>query len=174
MAAALRAVHFGASHAIRAVHGRPERTRERRIETRPPGARLELRVVGEQLLAAAGARERAGALLGQERAAPRPLGRVVPQDLVLLRRQDSLPLVVGFLNRKLFGHHFSTLPQSKPNFGFSRGPLIVIGRMAPLPFSRKMGSNGLRKKPLMPPAASETVAFMANVPAKSSCWLRSP
>src|SRR5215831_12083812 len=104
MAAALRAVDLGARHAVAAIDRRANRTGQRREEARPAGARVELRVVDEEVLPAAGAGERAGALLGVERTAAGALGRVLPEDLILLGRQDPAPLIVGLLNGKVVGH----------------------------------------------------------------------
>src|SRR5215471_9404337 len=103
MAAAPRAVHFGARHAVGAIDGRADRPWMRRVETRPAGPRIEFRFVGEELLPAAGARKRPLALFGVERTAARTLRRVAAQDLILLRRQDPPPLFVG-LRYRIFSH----------------------------------------------------------------------
>ena len=68
---------------------------ERREEARPAGAALELAVGDEQRLAAADAGERPGALLVQQRAGAGPLGAVLAQHLVLLRRQLRAPFRVA-------------------------------------------------------------------------------
>ena len=60
-----------------------------------------LRFVGEERLAAAGAGEGAGAFLGVQRAAAGALGGVPAEDLILLWRQDFPPLLVGLLNGKI-------------------------------------------------------------------------
>jgi len=101
MTAALRAVDLGPRHPVAAIHGGANRPRMRRHETGPASARLELRLVREQLLSAAGAGKRARPLLGEQRAAAGPLRRVMTQDLVLLRRQNPLPLLVSLLNGKI-------------------------------------------------------------------------
>src|SRR5262245_17944745 len=64
-------------------------------ETRPAGAALELRRGGEEIEPAAGARERAFAFLLQEGTAERRLGGVMTQDLVLIRRENLLPLRIS-------------------------------------------------------------------------------
>src|SRR5213078_4847800 len=63
MAAALRAVHLGARHAVAAIGHRVDGVLERLVEAGPAGAALEFRLGRKQRLAAAGAFERAGAFL---------------------------------------------------------------------------------------------------------------
>src|SRR5688500_562248 len=63
MSAALAAVHFGAGHEMTPVLGRADGPLERREETRPAGAALELSCRHKQRIAAAGALEGPGALL---------------------------------------------------------------------------------------------------------------
>src|SRR4051812_16712057 len=124
MAAALRAVHLGACHAVAAIDGLLERAGMRRREARPAGARFEFLVVREELLSAARARERPGTLLGEQPAAARPLRRMPAQDRVLLRRQDLLPLFVGLLHWKFVAHAVFRLSV----IGYW---LSVIGRRTP-------------------------------------------
>src|SRR4029077_9227742 len=95
MAAAAAAIHLGALHAPAAVGGGVDRARLRIVEARPAGAALEFLIRGEQRLAAAGAIERAGALLVIERAAARPFGAVLAHDVELLGREQLLPLRLG-------------------------------------------------------------------------------
>src|SRR6185503_16593348 len=78
---------------------------ERREEARPSCAALKLAAGHEERLIATRARERADALLVQQRARPGPLGAVVAQHRVLLRGQLRAPLGIGLFNRKgLVGH----------------------------------------------------------------------
>src|SRR5262249_16316275 len=95
------------------------------VEARPAGAALELLLRHEQRLAAARALERAGALLEIERAAPRPLGTVAAQHLILLRREQAAPLRVAMRYPLLFGvdaaclrysPHCVTHPYRHPGF----------------------------------------------------------
>src|ERR1700735_2923086 len=67
MATAAAAVHLGAHPAVAAIARGLDRARLRIVEARPAGAALEFLLGGEQRLPAAGARERAGALLIVER-----------------------------------------------------------------------------------------------------------
>src|SRR5207245_4313487 len=64
-------------------------------EARRPGARLELRVGAEELLAAAGADVGAGGVVVPELARVGRLGSLLAEDLVLQRGEALLPLVVG-------------------------------------------------------------------------------
>src|SRR5690349_3577904 len=77
MPAAVRAMHFGAGHEPGAVGRGFGRTVQRLPEARPSGAALVFRVRGVERLAAAGARERAFALLWIERARAGALGAVL-------------------------------------------------------------------------------------------------
>src|SRR6185503_6306427 len=63
-------------------------------ETRPAGARLELRIGSEELGLAAGTAIDAGLVLIPELTAEGSLGSLLPQDAVLLRGQLSSPLRV--------------------------------------------------------------------------------
>src|SRR6478752_5254445 len=89
MAAAIGAMHFGADHAELAVVAGLDRAFQRLVEARPARTALELLAGFEQLLAAAGAGEGAGALRA-----------MAAQDLVLLRRQPRAPLCIGQLERE--------------------------------------------------------------------------
>src|SRR5215471_1124843 len=171
MAAAARAMHFRSRHTVAAIDSRPDRAGMRRIKTRPAGAGVELRLVGEELLPAARARKRPGALLGVERAASRTLRRVPAQDLILLGRQNPAPLFVGFRHREICHNaYLNTLFQSRPNFGCLREPRIVMGNTAPLPRLRNSGSSGLSRMLFRPPpAAFEIGASIPSVPMKSIC-----
>src|SRR6185436_4523239 len=96
MAAAFRAVHLRARHAVGLIDGRPDRVlSKRRVEAGPAAATLVLRVRGEERLAAAGAAERAFALFLVQRARSARLGPMLTQDLVLRWRQLGLPLLIG-------------------------------------------------------------------------------
>ena len=98
MAAAAAAMHFGAQHAEGAVLGLADRVFERLVEARPAGAALEFRLGGEQRQVAAGAGEDALAMLLEQRAGARPLGALLAQDLILLRRQLRAPFGVGLFD----------------------------------------------------------------------------
>src|SRR5689334_1663707 len=102
MAAAAAAMHLGACHAKGAILGLAHRIVERLVEARPAGAALELRFRSEQRQVAAGAGEGALAVLFEERAGPGPLGALIAQDLVLLRRQLRTPLGVGLFDFEFF------------------------------------------------------------------------
>src|ERR1700722_13936522 len=97
MAAAAAAVHLGAHHAPAAIGYGLDRAGLRIVEAWPAGAALELLLRAEQRLLAAGAVERAGALLVIERTAARPFGAVLAHDVELLGREQLLPL--GFRMR---------------------------------------------------------------------------
>src|SRR5689334_9182991 len=103
MAAAAAAMHFDPRHAVGAVLGAADRVVERLPETRPAGAAVELGVGGEQRQVAAGAGEYPLAVLLQQRARPRPLGAVLAQDVVLLRRELRAPFGVGLLDLEFLG-----------------------------------------------------------------------
>src|SRR5262245_13087852 len=103
VAAAAAAVHLRAHHEVAAVLGGLHGARLRIVEARPAGAALELGLGNEQRLSAAGALERAGPLLGKQRAAARRLGAVLAHDVVLLRREQLAPLRVGVGYRVLLG-----------------------------------------------------------------------
>src|SRR5579862_1562477 len=87
MAAATAAMNFGAQHAEGAVLRLADRVLQRLIEARPAGAALILGLGREQRQVAARAGEDALAMLLEQRARSRPLGALLAQDLVLLRRQ---------------------------------------------------------------------------------------
>src|SRR4051812_1977250 len=84
MAAAVGAVGLDASHAVAAIGGRPDRALDRSIKTRPAGPALVLRFRREERLPAAGAAERSGALLLQQRTAATVLGAMFAQDVELV------------------------------------------------------------------------------------------
>ena len=94
MAAAAAAVDLDAPHAQRAVFLRSHRPLDRREEARPPAPALELRVGREQRLPAAGAHERACAVLVEQGAGARVFRVVRAEHGVLHRRQRRLPFGV--------------------------------------------------------------------------------
>src|SRR3981081_4481572 len=98
MAAAAAAVNFGSQHPKGAVFGLADGVLERLIETRPAGAALEFRLRGKQRQVAAGASEDALAMLLEQRARSRPLGALLAQNLILLRRQLRAPLRIGLFD----------------------------------------------------------------------------
>lgn len=95
MAAAAAAVHFGADHPERRVGVGADRVVERFPEARPARMAVELGGRREQREVAAGARERAGPVLGVQRAAVRPLGAGFAQDRVLGGREPAMPFGVA-------------------------------------------------------------------------------
>src|SRR4051794_24448429 len=105
MAAATAAMHLGARHAVAAVRRRFDRARLGIVEARPAGAALELAPGDEQLLPAADARERAGALLVVQRTASRRLGAMLAHDVELLGCQQLAPLGVAMADRVGFDIH---------------------------------------------------------------------
>src|SRR5262249_18405645 len=109
MAAATAAMHLGAHHAKAAVGRRLDRACDGIIEARPAGATLELLLRYEQRLPATGADECAMALLIIERAASRRFGAVTPHHVVLLRREQAPPCLVGMRDRVFFGFHAAAL-----------------------------------------------------------------
>src|SRR5688572_15533461 len=100
MAAAPGAVHFGAGHAVAAVDGGADGAVERREEAGPASAAFELPFGHEQPVAAAGTRERAGAMFLQQRTGAWPLGRMLAQHGVLFRSERPAPLVFRFRDRE--------------------------------------------------------------------------
>src|SRR3954447_12942725 len=102
MAAAAATVDFGAQHAEGAVLGLADGVFQRLVKTRPAGAALELGVGGKQRQVAAGAGEDALAMFFQQRARPRPLGALLAQNVVLLRRQLRAPFGVGLFDLEFF------------------------------------------------------------------------
>src|SRR5262249_11020071 len=129
--AAVCAVDFRSRHPVGAIDGRADRAGSRREEARPARTGIEFRVVGEELLAAARAIEGSRTFLGIQRAAVRTLRCVLPEHLVLFRRQRLLPLLVSLLNGKVRHvsvsqtYHFdlNALPQSTPTSGLPRVPV---------------------------------------------------
>ena len=102
VAAAAGAHDLGADHEVRAVLAGLDGLAEHGVgEARPAGARVELRVGAEQLVAAAGAAVDAVALLVDVLAGERGLGGGVAQDLVLVGVELLAPLLVGL--RDLLG-----------------------------------------------------------------------
>src|SRR5579872_6303032 len=105
MAAAARAMHLGAAHAVTAVLGRFDRTIQRIVEARPAGAAFEFGLRPKQRLAAAGTGECAGAFLVIERAAVRRFGAMPAHHLILLGPQQAAPFLFGMGDWEvLLGH----------------------------------------------------------------------
>src|SRR5215207_10812038 len=98
MSTAAAAVDFRARHPERRVPGFANGIVERFPETRPAGAALVFGLRGEQRQVAAGASEDALALFLQQRARTRPLGAVLAQDFILLRRELCAPFGVGLFH----------------------------------------------------------------------------
>src|SRR6185295_1491779 len=98
VSAAAAAVHLGADHHEGAVLGGLHRAGERGVEARPAGVALELRLRREEGKGAAGAEEAAVTVLVEQRARPRALGSLVPEDVVGRGREEGLPLGVGLLD----------------------------------------------------------------------------
>src|SRR5215472_509159 len=103
MAAATAAMHLGANHAVARICRGLHCSGLRIVEARPTSAALELGFGDEQLLLAAGAIERAGALFVIECAAPRPFGALLAHDVVLLRSEDFAPFRFGMGDRIFLG-----------------------------------------------------------------------
>src|SRR6266851_10505020 len=101
MTAAAAAVDFAPQHPKGAVFGLADGVVERLIKTRPAGATLEFRLRGEQRQVAAGAGEGALAVLLEQRARSRPLGALLAQDFILLRRQLRAPFRIGLFDLEL-------------------------------------------------------------------------
>src|SRR5688572_32778273 len=99
------AVDLGSDHPMIAVDRGGDGTLERLKKTGPAGAALELPVRDEQPIGAAGARERPGPMLLQQRTRPGSLGRMLAQDGILFRREGTPPLGLGLGHRKLFCLH---------------------------------------------------------------------
>ena len=190
MTAALRAVHFRPRHAVGAIDRLFERARMRRMKAGPAGARLELGVVGEKLLPAAGARERAGALLGEQRAAAGPLGRMAAAgsgtapasgSASTLRLSSVLETACSYGLDS--ARHVSTralgllehLPPLEPELRFLAGSLDGNRQHRAFAVLAEDGIERLEEEALDTAAAAcETVASIDRVPVKSSCWLRRP
>src|SRR6202022_3707114 len=95
MAAATAAVNFGPQYPESPVFGLADGVVERLVKTRPAGAALEFRLRREQRQVAAGTGEDALAMLLEQRARSRPLGALLAQNLILLRRQRRAPFRIG-------------------------------------------------------------------------------
>src|SRR3954469_872300 len=95
MTAAASAMHFAAQHAERGVVFLSDRIRQRFVEARPAGAAVELGRRRKQRIAAARARECAGAFLVSERAGERAFGALLAQDAVLIGGQQRAPFGVS-------------------------------------------------------------------------------
>src|SRR5438874_3003377 len=103
MAAAAAAVDFGPQHAEGPIFGLADGVVERLVEARPAGAALELGLRGEQRQVATGTGEDALAMLVEQRARTRPLGALLAQDVILLRRQLRAPFRIGLFDLELLG-----------------------------------------------------------------------
>src|SRR4051812_42039635 len=101
--AAIRAMHFGAGHEKAAVGGGSHRPLQGLPEAGPARAALVLGRGIEEPLAAAGAEEGAGALLGVQRAAARPLRAVLAQHAIALGRKFAAPCLIRLLDRVVLG-----------------------------------------------------------------------
>src|ERR1700712_1173509 len=111
MAATAAAVDFGPQHPEGAVFGLADRVVERLVKARPAGAALEFGVRGKQRQVAAGAGEGTLPMLPQQRTRTRPLGAVLTQDLVLLRRQLRAPFRIGLFDLEFLGGPCGRDPQ---------------------------------------------------------------
>jgi len=112
MAAAARAVHFGARHEITSVFVRLHGAIERLAETRPTRAALKFRRRGKEWLAAARTEERAGSFLVIQRTCPGTLRAVLAQDVELARRKRRFPFLASFVHRERFVSHNVSLLQA--------------------------------------------------------------
>src|SRR5687767_9683733 len=92
---AARADDLGADHAVRGVAMLLDRAVFGAHEARPARAAVELGTAFEQGLPAPGAGIFAGSFVLLVLAGERPLGAVLTQDLVLLRRQPLAPFGIG-------------------------------------------------------------------------------
>src|SRR6186997_610353 len=98
VSAAAAAVDFRARHPERRVLGFANGIVERFPEARPAGAALIFGFRGEQRQVAAGAGEDALAFFFQQWARTWPLGAMLAQDLILLRRELRAPFGVGLFH----------------------------------------------------------------------------
>src|SRR5262245_61370048 len=99
MTATGRAHDLGARHSVARVRlGHDAVERRRLVEARPARARLELRVGAEERAPAAGAAVDPRIVLVPVHARECALRALLPEDLVLLRRQALAPLGVGELD----------------------------------------------------------------------------
>lgn len=129
MRIAAGAAHFGASHAETVVVQQAHVTLLVGMrKTRPSAMRFELRIGCEELGTARAAVERTLPTLGEKAPRERRLGSGFTQDVVPLRTQFRLPLLLGFL---YFGGHVvshdipRTLPgagRMRPRLGTRRSP----------------------------------------------------
>src|ERR1700733_9897824 len=99
MAATRGAVDLDPMHPVAEIVDQLDVGPVRRLgEARPPRARVELRLGGEQLGAAAGTAIRSVRLLVEIGAGERALGSMAPKHLVLSGRQLLAPLALGLLD----------------------------------------------------------------------------
>src|SRR4051812_42424643 len=92
MPAASAAMYFGTRGEPRFVHRRCDGLRQRREETGPARARIELGIRSEQFLATPCAGELAGALFPVERTGARTFSAVIAKDAILFGREHLSPL----------------------------------------------------------------------------------
>lgn len=92
MRAALRTHHLYPAHAEAPVFLIRHGSRKRLVERRPAGAGIELRVGGEQRIAARGAVERTSAILMEKLPGKRHFRPLLPQRPILFRSQFFFPL----------------------------------------------------------------------------------
>src|SRR3546814_17558230 len=95
MPATPRAMDLGARHQQLAIRAGADRVRQRRPETRPAGAAVELGCRRIKVLPAALAREQPRAMLVVERARERTLGGRVAKHRLSLAATLLLPLGIG-------------------------------------------------------------------------------
>src|SRR5688572_28276429 len=110
MSAAVAAMHFGARHPVAAIDGRPDAALQGREEARPAGATLELAIGDEQLLTAGRARKGSSPLFLQQRTRSGRFGGVIPQDGILLRRQQLAPFLIRLGDGKCRFVHVPSMP----------------------------------------------------------------
>src|SRR5690606_34742094 len=94
MPATAAAMHLSACHEKLAIHAGADRTVDRLRETRPASAAVKLGLRREQRQIASGAVVSPGCIVLVERTREGILGPVLAQNMVLLRREDLLPLLV--------------------------------------------------------------------------------
>src|SRR4051812_16138006 len=73
-------------------------SRDHLIKARPTGAGFKLVFTAEQIELATGANVRAGLVVVEEFILKRRLGALLPQDVILHRRERFLPIGVGLFN----------------------------------------------------------------------------
>src|SRR5450631_232779 len=106
VAAAAPAPHLGPFHQKTPVGFGPHRAFDWTPEARPARPALELGLRFEERQLAAGTSKNILAMLLQQRAAEGPFGALVSENLILVRREQAPPFLVGLLHLELlrFGH----------------------------------------------------------------------